>query len=363
MTEKNPLVTLCLLTYNWAAGVEKSLEHLISQSYQNTQIIVSDDQSGDNTFEIIERLQQKYPKIIVRKNIKNLEGDFYDISVKNIPAGKNAKTYDILFNHCNNIIKSGLIKGEFVVFCHQDDLYQKDFVKKEVKFLLQHPEVAGVFTRGNIIDKNDAIIKPYPFPATLVKKSIYHFKEIFSALLIHGNFLITPSFMIRKEIFDKVGLFDDRGPFGGSDDLEMWLRILEKYPIGIVQEKLIHWRTDGRGKKYNQLRTGKADYFKLMDYYLSDKGYQENIGKKESRQYAYQKDFDNTLCAMNFLIKGQTKEAQQIINRSFSWDYFLALVENMKVVRLKVFLLKVVLFFGINLGLGKHLAKMLHKTI
>ena len=50
MTEKNPLVTLCLLTHNWALQLEKSLEKLINQSYQHCQIIISDDKSSDNTW-------------------------------------------------------------------------------------------------------------------------------------------------------------------------------------------------------------------------------------------------------------------------------------------------------------------------
>lgn len=362
MTEKNPLVTLCLLTHNWALQLEKSLEKLINQSYQHCQIIISDDDSRDNTWEVIERLYKKYPQIIIRKNVPTINTEeFSDITVKNIPVGKNTKTYDILFNHCNSLLKSGLIKGEFVVFCHQDDLYQTDIVKKEVEFLLQHPEAAGVFTKGNIIDQHDSIIGQYPFPGDLKEKNTYAFGEIFGAILINGNFLLTPSCMIRKNIFDKVGLFDDQGPFGGSDDLEMWLRILEKYPVGILRQKLIHWRTDGRGKKYNKLRTGKADYFKLMDYYLQDRQYIKTITKKELRQYLYQKDFDNTLCAMNFLIKGQESEAKNIINHSFSFKIFQAFFENITLLRIKVMALKIILFIGINLRLGKYLGKILYK--
>src|SRR3989344_3657496 len=304
MTEKNPLVTLCLLTHNWALQLEKSLEKLINQSYQHCQIIISDDKSSDNTWEVIERLAKKYPQIVIRKNVPTIN---------------------------------------------------------KVEFLLQHPEAAGVFTQGNIIDQHDNIIGQYPFPRYLKEKNIYMFSEIFGAILINGNFLLTPSFMIRKDIFDKVGLFDDQGPFGGSDDLEMWLRILEKYPVGILRQKLIHWRTDGRGKKYNKLRTDKADYFKLMDYYLQDKQYIKTITKKELRQYTYQKDFDNTLRAMNFLIKGEISEAKKIINDSFRVDYFRAFFENITILRTKVLFLKIILFIGINLGLGKYLGKMLYR--
>lgn len=360
---KNPLVTICFLTYNWADRLEQSLEPLLNQTYPNIQLIISDNQSTDNTQEMAQRIQQKYPQMVYRKNIPNLKREeFSDIADKNIPA-KN-KTYDVVFNHCNGCLQSGLIKGELVIFCHQDDLYEKDIVKKEVEFLLAHPQVPAVFTLGTIIDAGGKVIGNWKLPQELQVSNVHTFPEIFRAVLNHGNtFLITPTLMVRKELFDSVGLFDDQGPFGGSDDLEMWFRILEKYPIGILPEKLINWRTDGRGKKYNQLRTEKADFFKVMDYYLEEKGCAKLANKKDIRQYEYQKNFDNTLCAMNFLIKGNVPAAKKIINHSFSMEFFRAFFENMKVLRAKVLVLKIILFWGINLGLGKPLGKLLRKTI
>lgn len=357
---ENPLVTICFVTYGWADKLEKSIQPLLDQSYQNIQLIICDDNSPDNTQEVIGRIQQKYPNVTSRKNIREASIGFQDVSVK-IPGGANTKTFDILFDHCNSIIKSGIIKGEFVIFCHQDDLYDTSIIQKQVAFLLANPNVPGVFTRGDVINQDDKVIKEYPFAKELEGKTIFTFKEIFGALLSHGNFLITPSLMMRTDIFEKVGLFDDRGPFGGSDDLEMWLRILEKYPIGILQEKLIKWRTDGRGKKYNKLRTDKADFFKLMDYYLYDKKYAAAASARQLRQYEFQKDFDNTLCAMNFLIKGEIPKARKLINSSFKLPHFQALLENPTLLRAKVTVLKIILFAGINLGFGEQLAKVLHR--
>ena len=169
--------------------------------------------------------------------------------------------------------------------------------------------------------------------------------------------------MARNKIFNDVGLFNAHGPFGGSDDLEMWLRISEKFPIGIINENLINWRKGGRGAKYNQLRTDKADFFKVMDYYLEDKNYIATIDQKHLMQYEYQKNFDNTLRAMNFLIKGEIGEAKNIINASFSFGFFKAFFENMNMLRVKVLALKIILFIGINLGLGKYLGKILYKFV
>ena len=119
-------------------------------------------------------------------------------------------------------------------------------------------------------------------------------------------------------------------------------------------------RIGGGGKSYNSLRTKEADYFNVMDHYVTS---ESGIEKKYLRQYAYQKDFDNTLRAMNFLIKGEPSQAKKLVNGSFTLDFFRAFFENMNALKFKVSALKIILFFGINLGLGRLLAKMLGKTI
>ncbi len=358
-----PKVTMFLLAYNYEKLLEKAAAPLIGQSYPNTELIISNNQSTDTTPEVIKKIQAKHPQVISRNNIPNIKTEEYnDIGIaENV---KKTKSFDACLNHCNSCLDSGMATGDFIIFCHQDDIYHTNIIKKEAEFLLAHPEVPAVFALGNIIDDYGTIIGRRVLPKELTGKNIYTFEEIFRAILNHGNtFLITSTFMARKELFDSVGKFDDQGPFGGSDDLEMWLRILEKHPIGIIQEKLIDWRTDGRGGASNKLRTGKADFFKVMDYYLENKKYQKLTSVKDLRQYRYQKDFDNTLRAMNFLIKGEIHEAKNIINRSFSFENFYAFFENPKLLRAKVMTLKIILFFGINLGFEKPLGKFLHKKV
>ena len=358
--EKNPLVTIFFLAHNYEKKIERAVQAIINQSYSNFEIIISDNQSTDNTQEVIRQIQNKNPNIVSRKNIPDINiDDFYDVNIKNASGATHRKPYDACLNHCNGCLNSGLAKGEFIIFCHQDDIYQKDIIKKEVDFLMAHPKVAGVFTLANIIDADGNIVGKWKLPQELKKKNVHYFDEIFKAVLRHGNtFLLPPTFMARKEIFEKVGLFDDHGPFGCSTDLEMWLRILESSPIGILQENLIHWRNGGRGAKYNQFRTEESDFFKVVDYYLTDKGYINKIDKKSLRQYKYQKDFDNTLRAMNLLIKGDINQAKKIINASFSWKHFGAFFENIKIVRIKVLALKIILYIGLNFGLGEYLRKM-----
>lgn len=342
---KDPLITICLLTHNSERFLEKSLKSILLQDYPNFEIIISDNQSDDKTEEIIKSF--KNPKINLRKNIPDIKpGTFYD------------GCYD----NCNGCLKSGLIKGEFVSFCHSDDVYDKDIFKKQADFLMENPGAGAVFTLGNIIDENDRITRRYKMPKELKGKKAYEFKDIFNAVLKYGNtFLITPTFMARREVFEKIGIFYTDGLFGTSADLEMWLRIAKKYPIGILENRLINRRSGGAGKKHLHLYTERPGFFKVVDYFLSKDNLSNKIEKKYLRQYEYQKHFDDTLRAMNFLIKGDEESAKKLLNRLFSFNILKAFFENINMRRIKVFVLRIALFFGINLGFGKTLSKILKK--
>lgn len=343
---KNPLLTICLLTHNGEKFIEKTLKSILGQTEPNFEILVSDNYSTDKTEQIIRLFQKANQKIIYRKNEKPLSSD---------------QDYIGCYHNYNTCIESELIRGEFVAFCHDDDIYKNDIFKKELEFLMKNPEAGVVFTVGNIINENDEIIGNFKLPKELKKIKIYNFIEIFKALLKYGNtFILTPTFMAKREVFEKVGMFNEN-EFRTSADLEMWLRIAKKYPIGILDEKLVNWRTGGGGKKYQRICTKRADFFKVMDYYLEDKSYLNKVDKKSLRQYEYQKSFDDTFRAMNFLIKGEEEKAKEIINKKATFEDFRAFFENINIRKIKGVILRIVLIVGINLGLGKYLGRLLYK--
>ena len=344
MESKNPLVTICFITHNSDPFLEKALSSVINQDYDNFKVLISDNESTDNTLKIIDSYKNKYSNIILRNNTPDI---------------KPGKFYDGCYDNCNGCIKSNLIEGEYVGFYHSDDVYEKEIVRKEVEFFAKHPEVVAVFTLGNLIDQDDKFIRKYKLPREIRHRDVLTFPELFKTLLNYGNkFLITPTFMIRTEILKELGPFSTEGLFGTSADLEMWLRIAKKYPIGIVKEPLINRRVGGGGKQYNMKRIETTGFFKVMDYYLKD-----NIvtDKKSLRQYKYQKNFDNTLISMNLLVQDKTNEAKNIINKSFSPDHLIAFLENMSLLRFKVLVLQLFIFIGVNLGLGKQLGEILKR--
>ena len=345
---KPPLLTICLLCHNSEKYIEKTLESLLSQTYPNFEILVSDNQSVDRTLEIVKDFQKRDSRIVLRKNALDIKPDRF---------------YDGCYSNCNGCINSDLIRGEFVSFCHSDDTYEKDIAKEEIEFLTKNPGAGAVFTRVNIIDKNSTVIGASKFPKELWGKDVYSFIEIFKSLLKHGNnFIITPTFMTRKNVLDDVGLFSYEKTFKTSADLEMWLRIAEKYPIGILNKKLASYRTNGEGRAQHHLRKERADFFATMDYYLEKTKTRIKIEDAILRQYECQKYFDDTLLAMNFLIKNDLQSVKKLINKKLPLSVLVAIFENITLLRIKVFSLRLIMLLCVNIGLGGPLGRLLSRV-
>lgn len=341
-----PLLTIFLLAFNSENSLEKTLNSLLSQSYPNFELIISDNGSTDQTIEIIKSFQKTNPQIIFRKNTPKI-----------IPGA----IYDGCYDNSNGCLRSGLIKGEFTAICHAGDVYEKEFAQKEAELLIKNPQVGAVFSLGKKLDDQEKIVGKLKLPKQLKEKNVYNFEEIFRALLINGNvFLPTPTFMARTKIFEEVGFFDET-IFGPSRDLDMWLRILEKYSIGIINQELIKYQVGGRGKekKPTSLLTEKADFFNVMDYYLDSKNLKQKSEKKHLRQYEYQKRFNDTFRAMNFLIKGEDEKAKELIKKPLSFSLFLAFFENISLKKIKGAVLRLLMKMAIPLGLAKPLGWIL----
>jgi glycosyltransferase involved in cell wall biosynthesis len=103
-----PLVSIALCTYNGAEFLSQQLDTLVDQTYKNTEIIVVDDCSTDDTFAILEDYASRCPQLKIYKNRQNLgfTGNF-EKAVK-------------------------LCTGELVALCDQDDIWELEKIALQV---------------------------------------------------------------------------------------------------------------------------------------------------------------------------------------------------------------------------------------
>ncbi|MBW8686477.1 glycosyltransferase family 2 protein [Chitinophaga rhizophila] len=116
-TAAQPLVSIVVATYNGAKYIEAQMDSLIAQTYPNTEIVVVDDRSTDNTLEILQRYARQYSHVHVYQNEVNLG------YVKNFERGVTLST------------------GAYVSFSDQDDIWLPEKTAELMAAIGDHPMI------------------------------------------------------------------------------------------------------------------------------------------------------------------------------------------------------------------------------
>jgi len=290
------LVSICIPVYNAGKTIEKTLLSIVNQSYNNLEIIVVDNLSTDTTQKIVE--------------------SFRDTRIRFIQNGEHFKVAEYNWNTCFQHAK-----GEYLALFHSDDIYDPHFVQKEITFLKKCPDIGAVFTSGVYIDENDNCIGKHKLPHQLCPGKLLRFNEAFILVLENWNFFLTPTAMVRSQLYKELSPFR-YDQFRSSSDLGMWLRISERCPVVIIPEPLLQYRITRLSGSYgiNFLRTGKADFFRVTEYYLS-KYSNLQIPRSSLRKYYYLVLLDNLVRAKNLIKKGRYDESKCLLRQSLETKY------------------------------------------
>jgi hypothetical protein len=136
------------------------------------------------------------------------------------------------------------------------------------------------------------------------------YERVFNALLTYKNpFLVCPSSMVRASVYRHVGVYNQQ-QWRNTADLDMWLRIARKYPIGILEDQLLRYR-HGHGnssQRYHHLRTDEERFFTIMDRFLEE-GDHELATPDSQAAYRAHRAWDRMKRAINHYILGQRTEA------------------------------------------------------
>jgi glycosyltransferase involved in cell wall biosynthesis len=195
-----PLVTVIIPTYNRGWIVEEAIDSVLNQDFSDFELIVVDDGSDDNTREIL----GAYANAITVLNQPN----------RGVSAARNRGIAEA--------------SGRLIAFLDSDDLWLPGKLATQVKFSEENAD-AMINQTQEIWLRNGIRVNP--------KKR--HHK--FSGMIFERSLalcLVSPSaVMIRKSLFDTVGLFDERLP--ACEDYDLWLRISCRYPVHLIDFPLI----------------------------------------------------------------------------------------------------------------------------
>ena len=188
------LVSIIVLTYNSAAFVRETLESVKSQSYRNIELIITDDHSKDDTVEICTSWLSDNKNRFTRVELL--------ISEKNtgIPA------------NCNRgVAASG---GEWVKLIAGDDILEPDMLLKLFHHIKGNKDISLLWTNiGTFYDAKEGrnVRIPDGISALGINQEGVTCEQQFQVLL-RSNPVFAGGLIIKRQVFGKTGLFDDRYP-------------------------------------------------------------------------------------------------------------------------------------------------------
>lgn len=247
---RNQNVSVILTTYNGASRgyLVESIKSVLSQTYQNYELLIIDDGSVDNTKAICEKyLSNSKVKYIYQEN-------------RGLAAARNIG------------IKNS--KGEYICFLDDDDVWKPEKLEKEIKFFenYQDKKIGMVFTSLELINKDGRKIA---IQSHIAKGNIY-------GELFYKNIVDAPSsVMIKREVFEKVGLF--REYMMSCQDYELWFRIAKHYHVYSINETLVKYRVH-----QNKMSTNckKGEFYRFVTLFLALQNAPSDIREKENDIYS-----------------------------------------------------------------------------
>lgn len=215
ITEMTPTVSVIIPSYNHANFIAEAIQSVLDQTYQDFEIVITDDGSKDNSIEIIEQFQD----------------DRIRLFKFNTNQGACAAS--------NNCIRQS--KGKYVAMLSSDDAWLPGKLEKQVAFLDAHPLFGAVFSRIQWVDEQSIpISEPDFYYANVFDVDNRSRFQWLNHFFYRGNCLCHPSSLIRREIYDEVGYLDPS--LANLPDFDLWIRICLKYEIFILDEKLVRFR-------------------------------------------------------------------------------------------------------------------------
>ncbi len=128
-------------------------------------------------------------------------------------------------------------RGEWIAFLDSDDLWERKKLKTQMTFMERHPSFPLTHTEEIWIRNNRRVN-----PGARYRK---HGGEIFVHCL-KTCFIAASTVMARRDLFDRVGLFDESLP--ACEDYDMWLRVSSRFPVGYIDSPLTIRRSGHAGQ-------------------------------------------------------------------------------------------------------------------
>lgn len=223
---RNERVSVIIPNYNREKTIKHSILSVINQTYKNIEIIVVDDNSSDNSKELLMELTNQYKNLKVYFNNKNKGANF--------SRNKGAE----------------LSTGEYIAFLDSDDQFLPRKIERQMEILdrLKNNDIGIIFT--NMLIKNKPMLH-------YKSDSFINIEDIIFRNRLGGF----SSVLMKKDVFFEVGKLDEE--LLSCQDWDMYLKVLSKYSGYIISDPLVKYylQDDSISKNFNKVIQGHNAIF------------------------------------------------------------------------------------------------------
>lgn len=210
-----PVVSVIIPTYNRENFILNSVNSVLSQTFQEIEVIIIDDGSTDNSPDLISSISDsRVRSIILGKNIGECEATNIGIRESKAPL---------------------------IAICHSDDEWINTKLASQLEIISASSSLGAVFSYVIGMDEQGKQMAPHPYGSLQMFRQHNRSRAVWLRDLVeYGNCLCHPSVLIRREVYEECGYYDKR--YRQVPDFDMWLRILERFDIFVLDQELVRYR-------------------------------------------------------------------------------------------------------------------------
>jgi glycosyltransferase involved in cell wall biosynthesis len=238
----SPIVSVVIATRNYAQYLGSAITSVLNQTLTDFELLIIDDGSTDSTRQVVQKFRSD-PRMryIASNNLGQTRAKNLGITLSCAPK---------------------------IAFLDGDDLWHPSKLEKQLDFFGKDPEVALVHCRRQLIDSEGNLL-PTIQPEGAQGK-VYD-------TILQSNPVCFSSIMIRREVLDRVGWFDERLEL--AIDYDLWLRVSRDYRFGFIDEILVDYRT-GHGNLSKRLIDRLQSVTSTMRRSLDRRDNSRNVSQK-----------------------------------------------------------------------------------
>lgn len=244
------MISVIIPTHYRADRLKRAIESVRKQSYKDIEIIVISDGYDEET------------DILVKEILKSDKRVIYYVNSE--PLGANvARNKGI-----------SISKGDYIAFLDDDDIWYSSKLEKQLCLFKQNSNLGlvgcgiRVVNTGNNINYN----------------TIFNDSGNLSLKILYGNCIgSTSCVMIKREVIEKCGLFDESLP--ARQDYDYWIRICQEFEVDFVKEVQLDYYVYASQGKSSQISSSFDKYFKSFE--LINKKYEYLISSYDNKTQKY----------------------------------------------------------------------------